>query len=245
MTRLWRIVVCMVFALGAGANVVAYAKPDSKTVVKTSASPKAGAKASQSKSVASRTHATLRGPVRHSKRQSTASTPLKAGEAGSHSLFSGYSDVESNREEGMGGWYGKFHHGKRTASGGIFSPQELTAAHPSYPFNSLLKVTEPQSGQSVIVRVTDRGPYVKGRIIDLSERAAKEIGIWQRGVARVVVERLNPAAAAAAAATQGDWEPATVASRPLWLDNPTPKVSQRVSDAPAQPLNPDAWAESP
>ena len=102
---------------------------------------------------------------------------------------------DGHREEGLGGWYGRFHHGRKTASGEPFATGELTAAHPYLPFNSLLKVTNPSSGESVIVRVTDRGPFVAGRIIDVSEQAARQIGLWSRGVARVVVEKLGKSAA--------------------------------------------------
>lgn len=69
----------------------------------------------------------------------------------------------------------------------------LTCAHRTYPFGTMLKVTNPANGKSVIVRVTDRGPYVKGRIIDLSARAAREIGIIAQGIAPVIVERHHPA----------------------------------------------------
>ncbi|MFN7834173.1 MAG: septal ring lytic transglycosylase RlpA family protein [Burkholderiaceae bacterium] len=98
---------------------------------------------------------------------------------------------QDGRQVGYGGWYGAFHEGKKTASGARFDPDALTAAHPSMPFNSLAKVTNLSSGKSITVRVTDRGPYVRGRIIDISERAAHDLGIRQRGVARVSVERVT------------------------------------------------------
>jgi rare lipoprotein A len=68
----------------------------------------------------------------------------------------------------------------------------LTCAHKTYPFGTLLKVTNPANGLSVIVKVTDRGPYVKGRVVDLSVRAAKELGMLSQGIAPVIVERYNP-----------------------------------------------------
>ena len=68
----------------------------------------------------------------------------------------------------------------------------LTCAHRTYPFGTLLLVTNPANGNKVIVRVTDRGPYVKGRIIDLSLRAAKELGIYAQGIAPVIVEKFDP-----------------------------------------------------
>ena len=78
--------------------------------------------------------------------------------------------------------------GRKTASGERLHHDSLTCAHRTYPFGTQLKVTNPANGKSVIVRVTDRGPYVKGRIIDLSVKAAKELGIIAQGIAPVVVE---------------------------------------------------------
>ena len=79
-----------------------------------------------------------------------------------------------------------------TASGERLHHDSLTCAHRTYPFGTLLKVTNPANGKEVIVRVTDRGPYVKGRIIDLSVRAARELGILAQGIAPVTVERYYP-----------------------------------------------------
>lgn len=78
-----------------------------------------------------------------------------------------------------------------TASGERLHRDSLTCAHRSYPFGTLLKVSNPANGKSVIVRVTDRGPFVRGRIIDLSWRAAKELDIIARGVATVVVHKVT------------------------------------------------------
>ena len=77
------------------------------------------------------------------------------------------------------------------ANGERLHHDSLTCAHKTYPFGTLLKVTNPENGLHVIVRVTDRGPYVKGRIIDLSVRAAKELGIIAQGIAPVIVERYD------------------------------------------------------
>jgi peptidoglycan lytic transglycosylase len=88
---------------------------------------------------------------------------------------------------GLASWYGPEFRGHRTASGERFNPKELTAAHPSLPFQTRLKVTNPRNGRSVTVRVNDRGPGY-GRAIDLSEEAAKQIGIVEPGVARVEIQ---------------------------------------------------------
>lgn len=91
-------------------------------------------------------------------------------------------------ESGYASWYGSFHHGRRTASGERFDKRAMTAAHRTLPFGTIARVTVPATGQSVVVRITDRGPYSRGRIIDLSEAAAEQLGIRGRGVAPVRVE---------------------------------------------------------
>lgn len=95
-------------------------------------------------------------------------------------------------ETGVASWYGAKHHGKRTASGELFDQSKFTAAHPKLPWGSIVKVTNLANGKSVEVRITDRGPYGKGRIIDLSRAAAKVLGMLGTGVAQVKIERLSP-----------------------------------------------------
>ena len=96
-------------------------------------------------------------------------------------------------ERGKASYYAKSWSGRKTANGEQLHHDSLTCAHKTYPFGTLLKVTNPANGLSVIVKVTDRGPYVKGRIVDLSVRAAKELGILSQGIAPVIVERYSPA----------------------------------------------------
>ena len=95
-------------------------------------------------------------------------------------------------QTGKASFYAMKFSGRKTASGERLHHDSLTWAHRTYPFGTQLKVTNPSNGKSVIVRVTDRGPYVKGRIIDLSVRAARELGIISQGIAPVIVERYNP-----------------------------------------------------
>ncbi|MDZ4182315.1 MAG: septal ring lytic transglycosylase RlpA family protein [Candidatus Cloacimonadaceae bacterium] len=87
-------------------------------------------------------------------------------------------------------YYGKFH-GRKTASGERFNQYALTCAHKSLPFQTILKVTNPKNGKSVIVRVNDRGPFIRGRDIDLSYAAAEEIGMLRAGVLPVEVQILE------------------------------------------------------
>jgi rare lipoprotein A len=91
-------------------------------------------------------------------------------------------------EEGLASWYGPPYHKRRGANGKIYDQNALTAAHRTLPLNSLIKVTNLATGQSVIIRVTDRGPFVPDRILDLSMASAKAIGVWRSGVARVRID---------------------------------------------------------
>jgi peptidoglycan lytic transglycosylase len=86
---------------------------------------------------------------------------------------------------GLASWYGKYFDGKPTASGEPYDMHDLTAAHPTLPLGTFVKVTNLRNGRSIVVRVNDRGPVVDGRIIDLSYNAAKAIEMRGRGVQRV------------------------------------------------------------
>jgi rare lipoprotein A len=99
-------------------------------------------------------------------------------------------------EEGVASWYGAAHHGKRTASGERFDAYGgLTAAHKTLPFNVCAEVENLRTGKSVLVRINDRGPFAKGRVIDLSKAAASEIGLVRSGVAKVRVVAVGVASA--------------------------------------------------
>ena len=109
------------------------------------------------------------------------------------SLFTLHSSLLSAQvlQRGKASFYAKSLHGRKTASGERLHPDSMTCAHRSYPFGTMLKVYNPANGRSVIVRVTDRGPYIRGRIIDLSWSAAKQLGIIGQGVATVFVQKAN------------------------------------------------------
>ena len=91
-------------------------------------------------------------------------------------------------QKGKASYYSKKATGARTSSGERLHHDSLTCAHRTHPFGTMLKVTNPKNGKSVVVKVTDRGPFGRGRIIDLSWRAAKELGMLSQGVAMVLVE---------------------------------------------------------
>ncbi len=92
------------------------------------------------------------------------------------------------REQGIASWYGKPYHGRITASGEKYDMGQLTAAHKTLPFGVTVRVTRLDNGRQVKVRITDRGPFVDGRIIDLSKAAAKKLDMVQDGIARVRIE---------------------------------------------------------
>ncbi|KGF33810.1 septal ring lytic transglycosylase RlpA family protein [Hoylesella buccalis] len=108
-------------------------------------------------------------------------------------LLTGFTFLLAQKQKGKATYYSKKATGTRTASGERLHHDSMTCAHRTYPFGTLLKVTNPSNKQEVIVKVTDRGPFTRGRIIDLSWRAAKELGILADGVAMVTVERIESA----------------------------------------------------
>lgn len=92
---------------------------------------------------------------------------------------------------GKASWYGPGFNGKRTASGERFNQNEMTAAHRSLPFGTIVRVINLQNGRSVDVRINDRGPFIRGRVIDLSRAAARQIDMIQAGVVPVEVQILR------------------------------------------------------
>jgi rare lipoprotein A len=104
-------------------------------------------------------------------------------------------------ERGEASWYGEPYHGRRTASGEVYDMHEMTAAHRTLPFGTVVRVERRDTGAGVEVRVNDRGPFVKGRIIDLSYAAARVIGLDVDGVAPVKLRVLGRTAVARAEST--------------------------------------------
>ncbi|WP_300655157.1 septal ring lytic transglycosylase RlpA family protein [Pseudomonas sp.] len=102
----------------------------------------------------------------------------------------GQIDPHGYRAEGQASYYGARHHGKKTASGERFDQHALTAAHRSLPFGSKVLVTNLRNDKSVVVRINDRGPYAKKRIIDLSQKAAEQLDMLRAGVVPVRLQQL-------------------------------------------------------
>ena len=95
------------------------------------------------------------------------------------------------REEGTASWYGKSHHGKPTASGERFDMGAMTAAHRRLPLGTRVKVTNLRNSREVTLRINDRGPHTRGRILDVSHKGAEQLGFVDSGTARVRVETLG------------------------------------------------------
>lgn len=141
-------------------------------------------------------------------------------------------------EDGLASWYGRKFHGRRTASGEVYNMYAMTAAHKTLPIPSYARVTNPANGRSVIVRVNDRGPFVRGRIIDLSYTAALQLDTLH-GVARVTVERITPEQIA-----RGAWRGTAPAATSGDDDPPEPSVIT-ASALPSMPPTPSAAAAPP
>jgi rare lipoprotein A (peptidoglycan hydrolase) len=122
---------------------------------------------------------------RHVKQRYSRSTERSGHRASGQAVAGGSGST------GMASFYGGRFHGRRTASGAVFNAGGLTAAHRSLPFGTRVRVTHMGNGRSVVVRINDRGPYVGGRIIDLSSGAAGALGMHGQGVARVQVTVLG------------------------------------------------------
>ncbi|GAB3455305.1 septal ring lytic transglycosylase RlpA family protein [Insolitispirillum peregrinum] len=119
-------------------------------------------------------------------------------------------------EEGVSSWYGPSFHGKSTANGETYDMMDLTAAHRTLPMPSVVRVTNMENGRSLVVRVNDRGPFARNRIIDVSKRAAQLLGFHEQGTTRVRVEILadeSRALKAQAIAASGDMPAVTAAPR--------------------------------
>jgi len=94
-------------------------------------------------------------------------------------------------ETGLASWYGGPYHNRRGSNGEIYNMHAMTAAHRTLPLGSIVRVTNLKTGRSTLVRITDRGPFVEGRVLDLSQAAAKKVDVWQAGIAMVRIDVLR------------------------------------------------------
>jgi rare lipoprotein A len=106
--------------------------------------------------------------------------------------FTPMTSLQPFRERGMASWYGRRYHGQKTSTGEIYDMYAMSAAHPTLPLPSYARVTSMANGKSVVVRLNDRGPFLGGRVIDLSYTAAHRLGIVRAGSGEVEVEAVLP-----------------------------------------------------
>ena len=150
-----------------------------------------------------------------------------------------YPKEDSNYDEtGIGSWYGPKFHGRKTANGELFDMNRLTAAHPTLPLPSTIKVTNLSNGRSIYVRLNDRGPFAHNRVVDLSRAAAERLGYREDGLAKVRVEYIGEASLADAITTLGapeayaDGSYADVVRRPAVADMQMNTVKTRIVSGP-------------
>ncbi len=129
----------------------------------------------------------------------TANTPTKKGGTGKPYTVRGktyhpYATAHGYSETGIASWYGPGFHGKSTANGERYNQNAMTAAHKLLPMGTQLQVTNLSNGRSIVVRINDRGPFVGNRIIDLSKKAAENLGMIGSGTARVRLVAIGPGA---------------------------------------------------
>lgn len=139
--------------------------------------------------------------------------------------------AQGYRARGLASWYGKKFHGRRTSSGEPYDLYKMTAAHPTLPIPSYVKVRNLDNGRSVVVRVNDRGPFLHGRIIDLSYAAAAKLGAVATGTARVEVTAVQAAAVTTTAAVPTKAVPTAAAST---------AAAQTTALTPAEVIQPQA-----
>lgn len=145
------------------------------------------------------------------------------------------------RQKGVASWYGRKFHGQKTANGETYDMYAMTAAHPTLPLPSYARVTHEQSGRSVIVRVNDRGPFLRGRVIDLSYAAAAKIGILGHGSDVVVVEAITHADIRQGLNMASAKTPAVAAApKPAPVSRPAPTVAATTAPAVRQAPGPGA-----
>jgi rare lipoprotein A len=138
---------------------------------------------------------------------SPAAKPAPAPDNGSEEADESFKSIPENAtplltETGLASWYGAPYHNRRGSNGEVYNMHAMTAAHRTLPLGSIVRVTNEKTGHSALVRITDRGPFVEGRILDVSYAAAKRLDIWQPGVADVKLEVLQTPASLS---TGGKW----------------------------------------
>jgi len=140
-------------------------------------------------------------PPKASRPESTTpSKPVEDADLAEPVIPPGAKPIET--QTGLASWYGPPYHNRRGSNGEVYNMHAMTAAHRTFPLGSIVRVTNVKTGSAALVRITDRGPFIPGRIVDLSLAAARKVDVWQPGIAEVKVELMESGAKAASA---GKW----------------------------------------
>lgn len=157
-----------------------------------SAERKTSAKKSATQSASKKTTAKKSSSKKSTKKKSSAKRAEADSNTNSQQIWMERA-AKSDMQTGVASWYGGKLHGGKTASGESYDMHMFTAAHRTLPLGTVVKVTDEKSGDSVMVCINDRGPYIRGRVIDLSYAAAEQLGLDSRGVAEVALEVVSNA----------------------------------------------------
>ena len=130
----------------------------------------------------------------------TPSKPAEEADLAEPVIPAGAKPIET--QTGLASWYGPPYHNRRGSNGEVYNMHAMTAAHRTFPLGSIVRVTNVKTGSTALVRITDRGPFIPGRIVDLSLAAARRVDVWQPGIAEVKVELMQ---AGAQAPAPGRW----------------------------------------
>lgn len=117
------------------------------------------------------------------------SKPAEEADLAEPAIPAGAKPIET--QTGLASWYGPPYHNRRGSNGEIYNMHAMTAAHRTFPLGSIVRVTNVKTGSTALVRITDRGPFIPGRIVDLSLAAARKVDVWQPGIAEVKVELMQ------------------------------------------------------
>jgi rare lipoprotein A len=186
------------------------------------------------------------------KRWGDGNTTRTASSQGSYKIGKSYqidgkwytpSESYSHDETGIASWYGDQFHGKRTANGETFNKNTLTAAHRTLQMPSLVRVTNLENGRSVVLRVNDRGPFAKSRIIDVSHQAANVLGFTGKGTARVRVQVLERESRILADAAKKGYPPHVQMAMAYRRGEAPDGVQVASTDLPPIPANPSSVSE--
>lgn len=198
----WLAMLCLVAlpacASTGGRNTAAPAKPGASTASATTPKTATTTKSAPTKSTAAKPSSTKSASKSTTAKSSSAKTTAAKTTPAKIEEKSEPAETTSTpkSETGEASYYASQHHGRKTASGEPYDEAKLTAAHRTLPFGTRVKVTNLDNGRSAIFRVNDRGPFIKGRIVDVSRRGAFELGFLQQGTCRVRVDIVGSQSAA-------------------------------------------------